>query len=497
MLLLERCLLTVVLAWFVGIDCFFVNAIQVQAEGKKFNEQYNLDRGFFVDHEFESWLAERAWTGCNVEEVDETKPFQWGDRPLIKRRSPVPSSTTLDEFFDSAGDTVIARGSNNNQALIVHRLNRTGTMGYLKSGGKSGRVDKSLDLQQLHPEVGLVGLAGWKIFNYERIAPEYDDFLAQGLDEGTDMETDVYAPSRNGFNFHSHQGFKFRPIRGKKLFVLAPSSRSSLPDETPQELRDDAENSQFYFDMNVLPSIVLLQKYESWFRKTKGLQFCLVGEGDELMVPHYWWHLTVSVGDSLSFSAFYNKDYPAASSESETCPSIGPTPVESWLWTRRTWINCISTAEKPVDAGDYCAHLPLAPSNLSLTTPSICDASYRFLSSWCSEDGNDHKADQVLQVTAEQFLQAAKEGGTENAHALSLWLEVWVALARLVGHQSLVTSLQTIDSRANDFDSTTMGMLNVDKDFTSKQVLKNCPPIQRLLFGSETTQSFLATGAHP
>jgi len=85
MLLLERCLLTVVLAWFVGIDCFFVNAIQVQAEGKKFNEQYNLDRGFFVDHEFESWLAERAWTGCNVEEVDETKPFQWGDRPLIKR----------------------------------------------------------------------------------------------------------------------------------------------------------------------------------------------------------------------------------------------------------------------------------------------------------------------------------------------------------------------------------------------------------------------------
>jgi len=508
--------------WNSVLDVGFetLSLIQTHAEERKPNEEFNLnakkfkkkskrqnrakqqaktgeDRGFLIDADFEQWLEDRGWTGCDVEEIDSSADFDFKGKPQIKRTTLPTSSATLQDFWRTAGDSIIARGSNNNQALVIHRLNTTGTMEYLQSatdGQKDGKM------QQLHPEIGLVGLTGSQSFNWQDAAPEYVEWIEQGKQEGVQHDTDIYAPSRNGFNFHAHQGFVFRPVRGKKLFILGASIGSWHPDDTPPGLEENTGDDQFFFDMTALPSIVVLQKYESWFRQAKGLQFCLLKEGDHLMVPHFWYHFTVSVGDSLSVSAFMEQDYPVV--VKEECPVEDATSVNKYTWSRGSYLHCHPSTDT-TDPKDFCTHLLPQPEEGSKRTANVCDISYRFMSEWCSAQSrgeSEEGADESLLSMIEPFRQAAREGGTENAHAFRLLLTVWQKLAETVGHDSLKADLQSIDSDVSQVDSPILGKLNVDQDKTNNDILKICPELKRLLYGiSSVTPELLFSlpGAHP
>lgn len=461
----------------------------------------SYDRGFLLDHELEDWLGARGWLGCSVPEVHPSVKLDWGDWPRIQRRGPSKSSASLQDFVASAGPVLTARGSNNNNAIVMHKLNKSLTSLYLADESVFEPREETGGLPQLFPELGVVGLTGFKMFDYSSVAPEYTELLGENAGNIGGTTTDIFAPSRNGFSFHRHYAFKFQPLRGRKLFILAPSS-SSVVKELPTGLRESPEEEQFFFEMQTLPSIVLLQKYEYWFRTTAGLQFCVVEEGDTLMVPHFWWHFTASVGHSLSFSSFSQTDVPLQ--PLATCPQDKDRGGQ-WRWDRFTQGSCSSFDGQEHSLEEVCSKLPPRPSRTSVIAVTVCDVAYRYLSAWCADAAamdqpseSNFGAEEVLEDSLDRFVNAAAEGGKETVHIVRLLVGAWTSLAGLVGDKTVGSKLQHADDDLEPMDSKILKSLMVNESRTTHEVLAFCVPLRDFLFGrSPVPESLLSHWVHP
>lgn len=419
------------------------------------------DRGFLRDPELEQWLSNNSLAGCSVPKLKKT----WDQiEPRFVRYKPVKSHATWADFRNSLSLPAFRSHmtGTSNQGRLGQYVN---TSAYMDEMHRRQPTEKLGLFNQSHGEAGILGLEK-SIFEFPTVAPEYIAMLQKLIpklkaEARFDEVFDIMAASRHGLNFHAHNAFWFVPMRGKKLFILAPSGRTlhSLRNgEVPPEglrFKDSQEGSlkQLALDLRILPSIVLLQKYKKWFTETPGLQICLVQEGDVLMVPEQWWHLTLSVGDSLSFSASF-KSLPETKGDEKkkinTCPRVRKDLHD---WDETTHTECV--VYDPKTRAEICRAMPPPPSASSTAPTHLCDVIYRFLSWKCAEGGIDSvsaspNADAILRDASRQYAQASVEGGRETAEVFAALTTVWAQVASGVGSEALAADLHELVSTTMD-----------------------------------------------
>jgi len=121
-------------------------------------------------------------------------------------------------------------------------------------------------------------------------------------------------PSRLGLPFHRHKAFAYTVEHGKKFFALMP--QGSL----------DGKEEAIRMDLTVLPPAVTLQRHVDIFAGADVLR-CVLKPGDSLIVPAYWDHLTLAIGDSLGASdqfEYISGSSPARAFWTDWCETLVP-----------------------------------------------------------------------------------------------------------------------------------------------------------------------------
>eukprot|EP00931_Biecheleriopsis_adriatica_P027707 TRINITY_DN16616_c0_g1_i2.p1 TRINITY_DN16616_c0_g1~~TRINITY_DN16616_c0_g1_i2.p1 ORF type:complete len:559 (-),score=43.57 TRINITY_DN16616_c0_g1_i2:166-1842(-) len=445
------------------------------------------DRGFLLDQELEQWLSSVGLSTCDIPMLEPPSKKKWDMlEPRILRYGAMKSDASWSDF---------------QKALVLQsfRTHLTGTSNqgrlgqYVKTSQYMDemRTRQATELlgsfNQSFGETGILGLEK-ALFDHGKVAPEYlqllhDVIATLKFEESAGEIFDIMAASRHGLNFHVHSGFWFMPMRGKKLFIVAPSGAalSSLrPGDLgpPEGLRfADLQvglDHQMAWDLRTLPAIALLQKYTRWLTHTPGLYRCLVKEGDILMIPARWWHLTLSVGDSLSLHLSL-KDTPKKLNSKKTgTTGCAWKQADFHDWDETTYQQCVKAV--PKSKADVCRKLPPPPSSLSSAPTHLCDVIYRFLSWRCREDnfqGMSPKlqADAVIRDAATRYEQNIADGGREAAEVFVALTTVWAHLARAVGRKPLAKELFALmDSAMASYSKSTHTSVFVQSDSVKERL---------------------------